>query len=537
MRKGDADVNHTVGSNVHVRRFVRAVLGSVSTLSLSAVAPVFAQNAVTAANTTTAAGQSTGDLQEVVVTGIRASLQKSLDIKKDSLGVVDAISAEDIGKFPDSNLAAALQRVPGVSVSRGASALGGVPTSTGSATQITVRGFGPSFNTTLYDGRQMPTALGRNTRGDSSRGFDFSAVGADFVGRVDIMKTPDATLSTGAIGATVNVKFPKPLDRPGLRIAASASTSYAPDESKATPNGGLLFSDTFAEDTFGVLASVSYANNKVRANHINNQGWNGQPFAPSLGAFVQPDDPVAKVPAWFIQDWGIYQEHTEDKRIDGRVVVQWRAGENFQFTVDDNFSRDTLEQQQYGYSVWFNAGNMQSIQLNEHNTVVDFVQPNTPTDFQGQINSSKIRNNIVGFNVKWDAGEKQTYEFDTAYAVAELNPNGETGQLDMDVGYGPSGPGGTNGTNLGITGLGSNSLPYPNGLGPNNDASAFINNGLIGSHVLPILSNQNKDIVKQFKLMGTWKEDNLQIRYGLSYVTDHQDLQQFDTFVNNDWQA
>ena len=315
-------MNHTVGSNVHVRRFVRAVLGSVSTLSLSAVAPVFAQNAVTAANTTTAAGQSTGDLQEVVVTGIRASLQKSLDIKKDSLGVVDAISAEDIGKFPDSNLAAALQRVPGVSVSRGASALGGVPTSTGSATQIAVRGFGPSFNTTLYDGRQMPTALGRNTRGDSSRGFDFSAVGADFVGQVDIMKTPDATLSTGAIGATVNVKFPKPLDRPGLRVVASGSTSYAPDEDKATPNGGLLFSDTFADDTFGLLASVSYANNKVRANHINNQGWNGQPFAPSLGAFVQPDDPVAKVPAWFIQDWGIYQEHTEDKRIDEHMVVQ-----------------------------------------------------------------------------------------------------------------------------------------------------------------------------------------------------------------------
>src|SRR5689334_16088363 len=165
------------------------------------------------------------DLQEVTVTGLRASLQKSLDIKKESLGVVDAISAEDIGKFPDSNLAAAIQRVPGVSVSRGASALGGVPTSTGAATQITVRGFGPSFNTTLYDGRQMPTALGRNSRGDSSRGFDFSAVGADFVGQVDIMKTPDATLSTGAIGATVNVKFPKPLDRPGLRIAASASAA------------------------------------------------------------------------------------------------------------------------------------------------------------------------------------------------------------------------------------------------------------------------------------------------------------------------
>lgn len=501
---------------------VAAILGSVIR-----VAPADAQQA----------NASGDELQEVVVTGLRASLQKSLDIKKESLGVVDAISAEDIGKFPDSSLAAAIQRVPGVSVSRGASALGGTPTSTGTATQITVRGFGPSFNTTLYDGRQMPTALGRNTRGDSSRGFDFSAVGADFVGQVDIMKTPDARLSSGAIGATVNVKFPKPFDNPGLRIAASASTSYAADEEKATPNGGILFSDTFAGDTFGVLGSVTYANHKSRANHINNQGWTGQPFAPSLGAFVAPDDPVAKIPAWFSQDWGIYREHTEDTRLDGRVVLQWRPTDTLLVTVDDNFSRNTLEQDQYGYSVWFNAGNMQNITLNENGTVTDFVQPNTPTDFQGQINASKIRNNIAGLNLKWDATDHQSFELDAAYAVAELNPNGEISQLDMDVGYGPSGDGGTNGTNLGITGIGSNELPYPTGIGPNGDAALFINNGLIGSHVLPILSNQNKDIVRQFKLMGTWKEDALQINYGVQYVNDHQDLKQFDTFVNNDWQA
>jgi TonB-dependent receptor len=460
-----------------------------------------------------------------------------MDVKKNADGVVDAISAEDIGKFPDSNLAAAIQRVPGVSISRGASVLGGVPTSTGDATQITVRGFGPSFNTTLYDGRQIPTALGKNSRGDSSRGFDFSAVGADFVGQVDIMKTPDASLSSGAIGATVNVQFPKPLDKPGLRFVASGSASYAPDESKATPNGGLLFSDTFADDNFGVLTAVNYSNHKVRANHINVQGWNGQPFNPATGAFVAPDDPGTKIPAWFIQDWGIYQEHTEDKRIDGRVVLQWRPTGNVLLTLNDNFSRDTLEQQQYGYSVWFNAGNMQNIQLNQNGTVTNFVQPNTPTDFQGQFNASKIRNNDVGFNLKWDAGEKQTYEFDTAYSVAELNPNGEVSQLDMDVGYGPSGPGGTNGVDVGITGIGGNQISYPTAVGPGGNASQFIGNGLIGSHVLPIINNTNKDTLKQFKLMGTWQEDNLKLRYGLHYTIDHQDLQQRDTFVNNAWQT
>lgn len=485
----------------------------------------------------TAAEPRNEELQEVVVTGLRASLQRSMEVKKNSDGVVDAISAEDIGKFPDSNLAAAIQRVPGVSVSRGASALGGVPTSTGDATQITVRGFGPSFNTTLYDGRQMPTALGKNSRGDSSRGFDFSAVGADFVGQVDIMKTPDASLSSGAIGATVNVQFPKPLDRPGLRIVASGSASYAPDEDKATPNGGLLFSDTFRDDSFGVLAAVNYSNHQVRANHINNQGWNGQWFAPSTSQFVDPDNPIAKTPAWFSQSYGIYQEHTEDKRIDGRVVLQWRPTGTVLLTLNNNFSRDELEQEQSGSTWWFNAGNLTNIQRNSNSTVTSFVQPNTPTDFQGQFNASKIRNNDIGFNVKWDVGEKQQYEFDAAYSTAELNPNGEISQLDMDVGYGPSGASGTNGTDIGLGGVESGSMQFPTNFGPGNNRALFINNGLIGSHVLPIIANQNKDTLKQFKVMGTWEEDTVEIRYGLQYLTDHQDLQQRDTFVNNDWQA
>ena len=97
---------------------------------------------------------SSDDLTEITVTGIKASIQKSLDIKQEAIGVVDAISAEDIGTFPDSNLAAAIQRIPGISVSRGVSSLNAsVPTSTGAATEITVRGFGPAFNETLIDGR------------------------------------------------------------------------------------------------------------------------------------------------------------------------------------------------------------------------------------------------------------------------------------------------------------------------------------------------------------------------------------------------
>src|ERR1043166_7755228 len=106
----------------------------------------------------TAANQQ---VESVTVTGLISSLQKNLDIKRDANGLVDAISAEDVGKFPDVDIAAALQHVPGVTISRGASSIGGVATSTGNATSITIRGLGPQFVETLYDGRKISSATGR----------------------------------------------------------------------------------------------------------------------------------------------------------------------------------------------------------------------------------------------------------------------------------------------------------------------------------------------------------------------------------------
>ena len=100
-------------------------------------------------------------IDEVVVTGIRASLQRSMDIKRDSKGVVDGISAEDIGKFPDSNLAESLQRITGVAIER----------DRGEGSKITVRGFGPDFNIVSFNGRQMPTNGGRS--------FDFGNIASE----------------------------------------------------------------------------------------------------------------------------------------------------------------------------------------------------------------------------------------------------------------------------------------------------------------------------------------------------------------------
>jgi iron complex outermembrane recepter protein len=530
-------------SNVYLRRAVHAIcVGGASTLSLTAVSvPSFAAD--------DAAPSTDNSLTEIVVTGIRASLQKSLDIKKDSDGIVDAISAEDIGKFPDSNLATAMERIPGVTVSRQAVSLTGTggTSSGGGSTQITVRGFGPQFNETLFDGREVPTALG-----NVGRGFDFGSVGSDFVGQVDVLKTPDASLSSGAIGATVNIKYPKPLDHPGMQLSGSLSGDEASGENKVKPNAGLLFSDTFADDRFGILVDGAYADSVVRGNHVNIQGWEGG--NPASGSGLAPCQlpgaaPCAYAPAatpptgvaasaaatpsikdWFIQDYGIYQEHTEDKRIGGRFVLQARPVDGLEMTLDDNYSKETLVQQQYGFSAWFNGNGIMDVTQAPDGTVTNFTQPGTPTDFQAQINQAVITSNTVGFNVKWDASAHSSYMFDAYQGVAKLNPGGQYG-VDADVGYG-NGP---NGTSLGIVVPGGKNLPYPTGYGPGGDAANFINPAYIGSHVLVESYNQNTDTIDQFKLEGAWHDDQLKFKYGVQFTHDDEALRSF-TDLPYTWQ-
>jgi len=233
-----------------------ALAATSSLLALSIALPSAAQ---------TPDNSTPEDLDEIVVTGLIGSLQRNLDLKREASGVVDVITAEDIGKFPDSNVAASLQRVPGVSIQRSGTR--------GEPTGITVRGFGGDFNETLFDGRRISTASG-------GRSVDFSTVGSDFVGSLTVMKTPDVTLSSSSIGATVNIAYPKPFDHPGLRLSASISGSEQEEAGSVQPTGGLLFSNTFADDTLGILVDAIYSKHETDANRVFVSGWEGGKFAP-----------------------------------------------------------------------------------------------------------------------------------------------------------------------------------------------------------------------------------------------------------------
>ena len=163
------------------------------------------------ANPATTAGDG-----EIVVTGIRASLREAMNIKRNAEGVVDAISAEDMGKFPDSNLAELLQRITGVSIDR----------NNGEGQYVTVRGFGPEFNLVTLNGRTMPTStLGDGVSAPSSRAFDFGNLASEGIPAVEVYKTGRAAIPSGGIGSTINIRTTRPLDAPGFKGSVSAKGS------------------------------------------------------------------------------------------------------------------------------------------------------------------------------------------------------------------------------------------------------------------------------------------------------------------------
>ena len=155
-------------------------------LGTTLLTPVLAQDA----------DNSAEDVGEIVVTGIRASLESSLNLKRSGQGVVDGIVAEDIGKFPDTNLAESLQRISGVSINR---------TASGEGQQITVRGVGPDFNLILLNGRQMPTGVLSNENGgaNGSRAFDFANLSSDSIAAFwrKILPSALTEMTSGSLGS------------------------------------------------------------------------------------------------------------------------------------------------------------------------------------------------------------------------------------------------------------------------------------------------------------------------------------------------
>lgn len=422
-----------------------------SALLLAIASPAMAQVAepVTSSEAT--------ELDAVVVTGIRGSLESSMNLKRDARGIVDGIIAEDIGKFPDTNLAESLQRISGVSIDRSA---------IGEGSRVTVRGVGPDFNLVLLNGRQMPASSnGDGSTVSNSRAFDFANLASEAISAVEVYKSGRAETPTGGIGATINVKTARPLDMPGFRANVGikgvhdTSLDNLPDSykgSSVTPEVSGIFSTTTADGRFGIAVTGSYQERDLGYNQVSVPGgWRGfrgdeenwgaipQPGAPGSENIVNrpgPDD-VYSVP----QNLNYAITGVQRQRTNGQVVLQWAPTDTITTTLDYTYSENKIQQQRNDMSVWFNYGPSSSswtdgpvaapLLYSEALTFNDQGQPNYADLAMGGADfANRNENKSLGFNVAWEATDSLGFELDVHKSTAETSPDS------------PYGSGGTLGT-------------------------------------------------------------------------------------------
>lgn len=196
-------------------------------------------------------------VEEVTITGFRASLANALNTKRSSANNVDAIVAEDMGKMPDLNLAESLQRVSGVAITREG----------GEGRNITVRGLGPSFSATTLNGMEVPSSTGGlDSSGGVNRGrsFDFNVFASELFSKIVLNKSAKGSLEEGGLASTVELYSAKPFDNPGLHAVVGGTMAVENLTDENDPRIVAMVSNTFADDKFGVLVSFAQSERNIR---------------------------------------------------------------------------------------------------------------------------------------------------------------------------------------------------------------------------------------------------------------------------------
>jgi TonB-dependent receptor len=395
-------------------------------LNAGAIAPAAAQDAETQpaetqpAETNEEESRQESDealtLDTIAVTGYRGSIERAMDRKRDSVGITDSVTQEDMGRFPDQNLAEALQRIPGVAIDR----------VNNEGSRITVRGLGPEFNLVLLNGRTMPTA--------GARSFDFADLATVGIGAVDVHKTPLSQLPSGGIGATVNILTPRPLDQPGFRAViagkavheTSSSDSDVGNLDEVTPELEGLYSQTFFDDTFGIFVSGAYQERHNRVENASVANWRptdpttaGPLNNPFASGNVNSSNQRADGIFWHPQNIGYGWSDIERERINGQLVLQYAPTDSFTATFDFTYARVERLADSTSVGIWFECPNIDAT-INERGTVTELSQ--SCGDFSTNVarDNTIKENDQFGLNLEWQATDSLSFTLDAHTSSSEL---------------------------------------------------------------------------------------------------------------------
>ncbi|MEN0036733.1 MAG: TonB-dependent receptor [Cellvibrio sp.] len=350
-------------------------------------------------------------VEEVTVTGIRASVAQAMDTKRNAVGVVDAISAEDIGKMPDSNLSESLQRISGLSINR----------SDGEGSQVTARGIGAELNMVTLNGRVMPAVASGNTGDSSTRAFDFGNLASESVFGVDVYKTGRADVATGGLGATINIKTLRPLEA-GSR--ASVGVKAIQDETvrsgagdEITPEVSGLYSWVNDDDTFGVSVTGSYQRrDSSNANNFVNNWANINKWDAASTSRFQAGAKINNAPNegdLYALPTDLRYEVQDNKRerTNAQAVIQFKPTERLTTTLDYTYSELDRTSERAQQSVWFNTNAISELTFDNGavRTPILYRESYNGTkdvSFAGGQQTSLTQNNSLGLNFAFEVNDQ-----------------------------------------------------------------------------------------------------------------------------------
>ncbi|HJO67034.1 MAG TPA: TonB-dependent receptor, partial [Sphingomonas sanguinis] len=420
----------------------------------------FAQTATTStdAPSQTAPSSDQSDASgDVVVTGIRGSLRNAINVKREANAVVDVITAEDVGKFPDRNVAESLSHIPGVSIDR----------RFGEGEKVAILGTDPALNRMLLDGHALASAdWGGNDNDPSSRTFNYSLLAPELVDRLEVYKSPEPRIEEGSLGGTVIVRTRRPLDLDPNSVFASGGYSYNDRSEKGNIRGSGLYSWHNEADNFGFLVAATYDKQKLTRAGVEFFGYqSGADFfqkdangnvvrdASGQGILLNPNATVTggtkndliNAVAPFGINYAYFQQTRERASVSG--TIQYRPAPNLTLTlnglhIDGNYNN--YSQSMYTIPVAWTGNVLQT--ANVSNGVVNSASFGAATNQSSQLDTlvrkSKLKTDNLNFFADWegDDGSKVSFAGGWSRATGGRNPeylfNVQT-KLPFSYAFGP----------------------------------------------------------------------------------------------------
>jgi TonB-dependent receptor len=398
--------------------------GIALAMQMSSVA--FAQEST---GTTRAETQDVDTLDTVVVTGVRGSLARAIELKREAGTVQDSISALELGKFPDDNVADSLSHITGVSITR---------TAGGEGQKVSVRGLGPEYTLTTFNGRILATD-------GAGRDFAYDVLPADVISGADVIKGAQAALSEGAIGGLINLRSASPFDHDGqqgvVRLEGDRNQMSELDGQKFS----AAYSNTFADKTLGVLLGVVYGKRKDRTDIAGNDGgWSRNPdptdeswlWGNTWGGAIDPNGNGALDE----EEYGLIGPGQfrvgsileEKKRRALSAKIEWRPNDNFKLTIDGLKTR--LDSPQVGYQQsyypLFAPGRWSDMTI-QNGIVTGFTMDNPDPEMRlnpellNVTTHRVVDTDLYGANAEWKVNDDLTLTGDVYRSTSERYSGGQ----------------------------------------------------------------------------------------------------------------